>query len=480
MAYTEISTKNTTLVKPLSAETAALVKNVRETQLEDIPKETVNLEKELVIDCIGCMLGGANDTGNGELMNVLQAMGGAPEATVVGYDVKLPSPNAALMNAVTGRSFDFGPVETRVDGQKNVQSTKKGDIIPAHLSEPMIPAGLAVAEQKHLSGRELLTSLIVGEDMIARMKAAVGHRLTTAYGLGAAATSARLWGLDDRQTLDALGIAVHHASGVGESIADNTHCFKLNLGLAAQQGIFSARLASQGFRSITDPICGGDGSYFNTFDKDFDPSILVKDLGKKYYTTMTFKPFPCCRANHSAIQAALNIQNEAHLKPEEIESVNIIHHDFNVVYVDQPWPMNPNGVPHVNAIFSLRYSVANALLRGYPVPQHYTEAAILAPEIEEMNKKITLSEKNFVGETMNTCEVVVRTTDGREFKSHVAEAFGNEFADPMPTEVKRQKYRTNAAFNGKVAISKTEEALSMLEHLEDVKDVSEIMKLLVP
>lgn len=466
--------------EPQSKYTQALVKNIRETQLEDIPREIVERAKEEIIDIVGCMLGGANDTGNPMILNLVKTMGGNPEATIISHGVKTSSPNAALVNAIMARSFDFGAVETWVEGQKTESvSTKQSDVIAAHLGEPMIPAGLAVAEQYHISGRELLTALIVGEDMVARMKAAAGHRLPTAYNIGATAVAGRLLGLNEKQMFDAFGIAVHQSAGIGESMADSTHCFKLNLGLAAQQGVFSARLAKEGWTGMKEPITGGYGAYYYVFNPEYDPEALIKDIGEKYWTTITFKPFPSCRATHSSVENALNIYNESHVKPEDIDEVIVVHHTKNVPAVCMQYPANPEGVTHVNAIFSIQYCVANVLLRGYPKPQHFTEEAILDPAVQDIVKKVKLYHDDYPGKSFLSCAITLKTKDGREYHSFVEEPLGNELVHPLSREAKFDKYRNNAEFNGKVSMAHAEEALSMMEKIEDVKDVSDIVNLLV-
>jgi len=230
---------------------------------------------------------------------------------------------------------------------------------------------------------------------------------------------------------------------------------------------------------MKDPITGGYGAYFYVFNPEYDPEALVKDIGEKYWTTITFKPFPSCRATHSSIENALNILSESNVKPEEIDEIIVVHHTNNVPAVCMQFPANAEGVTHVNAIFSIQYCVANALLRGYPRPQHFTEEAILDPAVQDIVKKVKLYHEDYPGKSFLSCAITLKTKDGREYKSFVEDPLGNELVNPMSREAKLAKYRNNAEFNGKVSMAHAEEALSMLESIEEVGDVSDIVKLLV-
>ena len=95
-----------------SANTALdeIIATVLEAQLEDVDAETVQNAKDRVLDTVGCLIGGAADPSNPELVKLVKDYGGRPQATILMYGGKVPAGNAAMVNCILCRSFDYEPV----------------------------------------------------------------------------------------------------------------------------------------------------------------------------------------------------------------------------------------------------------------------------------------------------------------------------------------------------------------------------------
>ncbi|MFC1942548.1 MmgE/PrpD family protein [Chloroflexota bacterium] len=454
--------------------TKQIIDNIVETRYEDIPRDVMERARDEVIDTIGCAIGGADDIGSPMIVDLVREWGGKGESTILAHGVKAPSHNVALANGVMARSFDFGIVDMCVEGE----------IRPAHIGETMVPTALAIAEQKGLSGRDVLTALVLGEDLASRIMAASPFTLKgfdttgTVNTFGATATAGKLWGLDNHKWLYAFGIALNQMGGTIQGLADKTSCWKLNQGLSAQRGIFSVRLADKGFIGLKDPFFATNG-YFALYNPEYNPKVLTQYLGEKYYTEVTFKPYPQCRGTHGATECALEVARKNNIEAGNIAEVMVIVHTNSVPAVLRD-PFTISLVPHVDAIFSLEYTVANALLRGYPRPEHFTEESIRDPQITDMIKKIKMTTQDFPPEESFLCATVnVKTKDGKEYSEHVNAPKGNELEHPLTREEKREKFLINAAFTKKVSKANAEKALDMLEKFEEINDVSEVIKLLV-
>jgi 2-methylcitrate dehydratase PrpD len=451
--------------------TEELVDNILETRFQAFTKDIVERAKDEVIDVIGCAIGGANDTGCPAIIDLVREWSGSEESTVLAYGVRAPSQNAALANAVMARSFDYGIVDAFVEGE----------VRAAHFGETLVPTAIAVAEQKAMGGRELLTALILGEDLVSRILFASDvtpgwDHVGTLNTLGATAVAGKLWGLDKRQWRDAFGIALNQMAGTDQVFVERDHCFKLAQGLAAQRGIFSVRLASKGFTSVKDFLMGERG-YFHLYCQGSHPEVLTRHLGQKYYTEVTFKPYPCCRGTHAAVECALEIVGKYGVEASDIDEAAVIVSTRSVPpFLRDPFPTGV--VPHVSAIFSLQYIVANILLRKGISLEHFTEEAITDPRIAEMVKKVKTTTQDFPDESFFATTVSVRLKDGREFSAHVNMPRGNEIYAPLTKEEKGEKFRRNLSFSGKVSMKNGDKALSMLERLEEVDDITEIIRLL--
>ena len=73
----------------------------------DIPQDVIDYAKILILDTLGCMLGGSIQDSNTAALRFVRAMGGLPDSTVVNYGDKTNVFNAAFLNASFGHGWDF-------------------------------------------------------------------------------------------------------------------------------------------------------------------------------------------------------------------------------------------------------------------------------------------------------------------------------------------------------------------------------------
>ena len=450
-----------------------LVRNIIEASFERFEPSLIDRARNRVIDVLGCLIAGANAPGCSIVKDLVQEWGGKKESTILVHGEKVPAHNAAMMNCVMARSYDFEPVGPYVDGRNT----------PGHISGTTVPTAIAVAEQRGMSGKDLLTALILGDDLASRINAATVFSLDQGWDcvgtvnmFGATAIAGKLTGLNEPQMLNALGIAVNQLGGTMQTFFDGVHAFKLVQGLAARAGIFSAALASKGFTGVTDPLFSKYG-YFALYCKGSDAEILTKDLGKAFYADNTFKPYPCCRANHASVDCALELLHTNKIKPEEIEEiiVEIPAAEYNFA-VGQPFRIRE--VPQIDASFSLQYCVADAFLRGSVSIEHFLEEAIRDRPIMEMISKIRLVKSSDSSKFL-AARIDVKTTKGIMHMAEVAVPKGDDLLTPLTADEKREKFMANVAFSNTVPIRNAEKALSMLERLEEVDNMATIIKLLV-
>ena len=60
-----------------------IVDNVIQTKFENFDEPTLENAKDRIIDVMGCLMGGAGDSGNREFVNLIQDIGGKPESTIM-------------------------------------------------------------------------------------------------------------------------------------------------------------------------------------------------------------------------------------------------------------------------------------------------------------------------------------------------------------------------------------------------------------
>jgi 2-methylcitrate dehydratase PrpD len=450
-----------------------LAANVLETRFENFDQATLENTKNRIIDTVGCLIGGASDTSNPELVDLVRDYGGKEEATIFIHGGKVPAGNAAMVNSIIARSFDFEPVSPLVEGINT----------PGHISGTTVMTAMAMGELMDINGQELITALLVGDDVASRVLAASGFGFTvgwdnigTVNALGVTAIAGRLLGLNKLQMRNAFGIVFNQMGGSLQMVWDSTIAFKLLQGLSARNGIFSAQLAKAGWTGPEDALFSQFG-YFKMFTEGCQkPEALYRDLGKKYYSDGTFKPYPCCRITHAAIDCALALVHQHGIKAQDIREAVLYVSAGGLDHVCGH-PFKTGSFPHGNAAFSFQYTLATALLNGSVKPEHFTEEAIRAPQINAFINKIKLAE--LPGAELHSAKLTVLLKNDKEVTESCEVAKGDSLGNPMSKDEIIAKFWTNVEFSQTVTRQKAEELLALLEKLEKLDSVNRIVRLLV-
>jgi 2-methylcitrate dehydratase PrpD len=450
-----------------------LIANVLETRFENFDPAIVEHAKNRIIDVIGCLIGGANGPGNSSLIELIKDWGGKKEATILIHGGKAPAYNVAMINSIMARSYDFEPVDVMVDNT----------IFPAHTSGTTVMTVVTMGEMKGINGKELITALLVGDDVSARILAAsrfdfeLGWDGTgTVNTFGTAAIAGRILGLNRIQLRDAFGIVLNQLAGSFQNIWDGTTTFKLQQGMSARNGIFSAQLAKSGWTGPVDALLGKFGYYHLYTEGCSNLEILTKDLGKRYFSDVTFKPYPCCRTTHPAIDCALKIVQKNPINPQDIIEVILrVPHRALEGFCGQPF--NIRRYPHGDANFSYYYTVANALLRKSVKPEHFSDESIGDPKIKTLISKMSL--KELPGAIFQGAELKIIMKDGRQFSEFTDSPKGNSVNNPISKDELIAKFWANVEFSQTITEKNANRLLKLLEELEDLDQIDRIVELLI-
>jgi len=335
-----------------------LAQHVCRTGYADLPASAVASARRDILDTFGCMLGGSGSPGIDELFAVSSRWGGLAESRVLFRGVRLPAPQAALLNASMGHALDFD--DTLDTG---------GSI---HPGVSVLGAVLAVCDSlEGVTGRDLMLAVALGLDVSCRIALAStldrGWHRTAAIGIfGATAAAGKLMGLTPVQMLAAFGIAYSHAAGNRQCILDGALTKRMQAGQAASAGVFSAVLAQTGFTGARN-IFNGRFGFFELYQPNgYDSSVLLRDLGTAFRgEALSYKPYPCGRPLHAAIDAALAARTQLDIeRSDDIGSVTIEADPAG--HSDQfdrgPTKRRPTQV--VEAQFAQPFLVATALVHG--------------------------------------------------------------------------------------------------------------------
>lgn len=274
-------------------------------------------------------------------------------------------PGRALLAWSEGRTGDAGRRALLMGGLMHileVDDLHRGST--AHPGCVVIPAAFALAPEVGVGGRDLLIAILQGFEAVARVGMSVGpahykvwHNTATCGPYGSAMAASALLGLDDVQTVHALGNAGTQSAGLWQFLATGAMSKHLHAGRGAEAGVVAAELAKEGFTGPPAILEGPQGFYAGACP-DPDPDAVLRDPAAPWQVHATsIKPWPSCRHTHPVIDAALELS--AKVDAGAIESVNAATYEAAVDVCDRPDPQSP-----YEAKFSLQHCIAVALAQG--------------------------------------------------------------------------------------------------------------------
>jgi len=354
-----------------------LAKYSRNLTYEKLPPEVVEFTKLCILDYFGSAIAGSNKVPIQMISELVNEMGGSEQATLF-TGGKSSAINAALLNGAASHVVELDDIH-------------KGSII--HAATVVIPAALAVAQWKKLSGKELITAIVIGYEVCFRIGEAVSpshyyywHNTATCGTFGAAIAAAKLLQLTEEEMVFALGNAGTQAAGLWEFIVDGAMTKQLHSGKAAMNGVLAALLAQKGF---TGPkkILEGDRGFFKAMSEQYDATKITNGLGEEFkILENSFKIHASCRHTHHAIDLLIEVFKEHKPIFEEIESITVKSYKAAIDITD-----NDDPTTEYAAKFSLQFCSALAILTGSAGLADFNESNLWDSQIRQLLKKVMVS-----------------------------------------------------------------------------------------
>lgn len=441
--------------------TRSLAAFVADVQWEDLPERVRHEAKRSILNFFGTALAGCRDNAVEIALTSLSEFSGGRNATVIGRAERTDVLSAAFLNAASANVFDFDDTHLRT-------------II--HPTAPVAPALFALAEQRRVSGRDLLLAFALGVEVECRIGNAIsphhyarGWHITSTCGcFGAAAGAGRLISLDAGRMTWALGAAATQAGGLVECLG--TSVKSISVGNSARNGLWSALLAERGCNGPAAPLEGRQG-YFNALAASPDWSALTEGLGESWELLLnTYKPYPSGIVVHPAIDAALELRARNPLPPGGAARVLVRGNPLLGARADRP---------HVTtgreAQVSVQHSVAVALLFGQAGLEHYMDACVSDPGVRSLRTKIEVEVDPTI--PVEAASVRIWTVHGEEVEATVPHARGS-VGQPMRDDEIEEKVRTLAA--GWSAGHDVEQLIDGVWKLDRAEDAAALLRLTVP
>lgn len=369
------------------------------------------------LDTVACAIAGAGEPATLRAKAYLEAVHGLETATpdrprsararLWGATTCTSIEAAALFNGIAGHVLDYDDVTSPMRG---------------HPSIALWPALMAIADARDLPGRRLASAFAVGFEVICKLSRtmafahyAQGWHSTSSIGtLGATAACAHLIGLDEAQTVNALGLAVAQSAGTRQNFGSDAKSFQA--GMCGASAARAALLAEQGFDAAADAIDGEFG-YMALVAHGEDLQAGLSSLGatplELHASGFEIKQYPMCYAAHRAIDGVLELRRAFGLTLDRVAAVRITTSAGGLVPLIHHRP-----VTGLQAKFSMEYAVAAALADGAVGLASFEDAAVRREAVAAFLPQVTASEAT--GALLpRFAEVSMRLADGRDLGTKV-------------------------------------------------------------
>ena len=451
--------------------TRALADFCAELKWDSVPGAIREKIKWALLDNLGVVLGASATKEAKVIADYVRDLGDREEATALGFGFKSSMRNASFLNGTLSEVLELQ------DGY-----TKGG----VHPCCGVISAALAVAEYNRKSGQDLLLSIIVGYEAADRVAEVLhpshlgrGFQPTgTAGAVGAAAAAAKLLDFSPEQMFNAIGISGFILPiSTGDNLWGGYTIKPVHGGAGAKAGVESALLAQRGLTACSlegDPKLNKGFCTLVSDKPNYEK--MTEELGEKYtISDVYFKPFACCRINHSPVEIAIKLATDNDLKPKDIAKVKVRTYNFAAAV-----PGNIRTNVNSNLLdcqFSTSYTVASALSDRRVSLEQFTPEKIQNPDLQDLASRVSIEadpEMEALRPANRACIVEVTLKDGKTVSGRVDYPLGDP-RKPFSDDDLMKKFQGLAAHA--LSPEKVSKLGSMVFKLDEVADVGELVAL---
>lgn len=444
---------------------------------EDIPANVIERAKILTLHTMGAGISASRTSAGRKAIGMAKSLGaGELNATLLGDGGTVSITNAAMANGALCDFLDWEDCSWT-----------------GHPSTGAVPAGLAMAEGYHKSGRDYLTALVGGYDVYQRIASAVQpspERFLQGWGLfswqifAPAMVSGKLLELDPRkmnQLIGAAGLMTPIATDhINKSFTDFYH---YQHGLTAKSGIECAMVTRNGFYTLMDSLetCGG---YYIGVSDQCDWDWLDRDLGKEFLIMETLiKHWPVNMWVQVPMDMIDQLVRQHNIKADDVERIEV-----------SPFlPARGEDIPEegfdsiLRAQFNIPYCIAMYLKGpklggGWLDDKYMTDPTILemASHIHSVGELHSLRDcfVKFQQRSYPEYHMKLVTKSGQSYETSLRFPKGHP-QNPYTLEESADLFRTSAGdILGK---EKTEAVIDLIfNRLESVEDLSILKEYVAP
>ena len=441
-----------------------LSKFVCDTRHGDLEPSTVTAAKAVVLDTIGAMLAGSRLPENAKLAQLAARTGGQGPATLLGQPGSASAVFAALSNATAGVALEMDE-GNRLGG--------------GHAAIHVIPAALAVAEERGATGKEFLESVIAGYEVTSRIGTGTAVKKTVhSHGtwgtIGSAVATAKLMGFDEANTTLAINMAASMSpANTWTPCIEGATIRNLYPGRSGFQGIMAAQLALCGFTGLED---GPSDIYNEILGESFDTEAVVQELGVPGAYRIQhnyFKLHACCLYNHPVLDGVQTLLGREKFAAADVDRIKVEAPALATI-MTEPEPVNM-----LAAKFSLPYAVATAVVHNSTDITAFYPDRLQDPTTLALSRRVEIvadPEMDLRRYDYPAAKVAISLKDGRTLTEEVTAHHGD-------TENPASREELVGKFNflvqdvlGEEGAVRVVETVGYLDALGNIKELTRLLK----
>ena len=407
---------------------------------EDLPPEVVDRAKGVTLHGVASVLiGSQQGAGKQAVKLIVEEEAGVPKgATIMVDGTKVTKGGAAFANsemAFAGGKWDTFRMLT-------------------HPGTSIIPGALVAAESAGASGKDYLTALVAGYEVMERMASDFiptvmtrGFHPGPVFGIfGPAVAAAKMLKLTEEEVNSTIALCASLAAGNLEGARSGGKA--LREGAAVRNAMLAVALARQGHIG-GETVLEGDAGFYHaytgnnkgmltqSFVGDTKTSLdkITADLGKSWMFLETlYRIYSTAGYNIAHVDVTAKLCEENNIRYEDVERVEAVVNWLETQYPSPAFPSRredgkarPGGTTY--------YTAYGVVKRGFPVTRTMTSdlsGPDVPPEVLELMNRVKIIPSHDM--TLFGPRITIFTKDG---KSHTKQGTGREFAWDFDEEARR-------------------------------------------
>jgi 2-methylcitrate dehydratase PrpD len=406
---------------------------------DDLPPDVVDRAKGVTLHGLASILLGARTAPGREAVGLVgeEEAGVRDGATVMVDGARVTTGGAAFANAEM--AFAGGKLDTFR--------------MLTHPGTAIIPGAFAAAERADASGRDFLTALAAGYEVMERLAAdfiptvmARGFHAGPVFGVfGAAVAAAKVQRFSEDQVNSAIALCASLAAGNLEGARSGGRA--LREGAAVRNAMLAVALAGRGHAG-GETVLEGEAGFYHAYagsnsgrltysftgDTQASLAAITRGLGQDWLFRETlYRIYSTAGYNIAHVDVTARLCEEHGIRAEDVDRIEAVVNWLETQYPSPAFPSrreDGEARPGSTAYFTA-YGVVE---RGFPLLRGSLESAGAEdpPAVLELMKRVTIIPSHRM--TLFGPRITIHTKDGR---SHTRQGTGREFMWDFDEEVRR-------------------------------------------